>query len=140
MKGGGMTSGERVTGISNSRYDLVSVLYHALHGGWAYDEYIEDAEKEDNQELADFFRGVQQEGAQRVQKAKELLDRRQAIDLAPNPLLSRHPLWALEPRPLERHGCLFSRVRARPERAGSIAAGGEPVSDAWGWAPRVRTA
>ncbi len=71
-----MSNGERVTGISNSRYNLVGVLYHALRGGWIYDKYIEDAESEGDQELTDFFRGVQQEDSQRVQKAKELLDRR----------------------------------------------------------------
>ncbi len=71
-----MTNGERITGISDCRYNLVSVLYHALQGGWTYAKYIEDAEKEGDRELADFFRGVQQEDAWRAQEAKELLDRR----------------------------------------------------------------
>jgi hypothetical protein len=71
-----MTNGERVTAISDSRYNLVSVLYHALQGGWTYAKYIEDTEREGIRELADFFRGVQQEDVWRVQEAKELLDRR----------------------------------------------------------------
>ena len=71
-----MTSGERVTGITDSSYNLVSVLYHALQGGWTYAKYIEVAEQEGDQELADFFRGVYQEDAWRAQRAKELLDRR----------------------------------------------------------------
>lgn len=53
-----MTNGERVTGISDSRYNLVSVLYYVLQGGWTYAKYIEDTEKEGDQELAGFFRGV----------------------------------------------------------------------------------
>ena len=66
----------RATGISNATYDLVSVLYHALEGGATYDKYIQDAEQEGDQELAQFFRQVQQEDAQRAQQAKSLLDNR----------------------------------------------------------------
>ncbi len=71
-----MPGGESATGISNARYNLVSVLYHALEGGATYDKYIEDAENEGDQELVDFFRQVQQEDAQRAQQAKSLLDQR----------------------------------------------------------------
>jgi len=71
-----MAGGESATGISNARYNLVSVLYHALEGGATYDKYIQDAENEGGQELADFFRQVQQEDAQRAQLAKSLLDQR----------------------------------------------------------------
>jgi rubrerythrin len=71
-----MAGGESATGISNARYNLVSVLYHSLEGGATYDKYIEDAENEGDQELADFFRQVQQEDAQRAQQAKSLLDQR----------------------------------------------------------------
>ncbi len=68
-----MSNGERTTGISDSRYNLVSVLYHALEGGSTYDKYVEDAERDGDQELADFFREVQQQDAER---AKSLLDSR----------------------------------------------------------------
>ena len=71
-----MAGGESATGISNATYDLVSVLYHALEGGATYDKYIQDAEQEGDQELAQFFRQVQQEDAQRAQQAKSLLDNR----------------------------------------------------------------
>jgi rubrerythrin len=53
----------------------VSVLYHALEGGATYDKYIQDAEQEGDKELAQFFRQIQQEDAQRAQ-AKSLLDNR----------------------------------------------------------------
>ncbi len=71
-----MAGGESATGISNARYNLVSVLYHALEGGATYDKYIQDAENEGDQELADFFRQVQQEDAQPAQQGKSLLDQR----------------------------------------------------------------
>lgn len=71
-----MAGGESATGISNARYNLVSVLYHALEGGATYERYIQDAEQEGDEELAQFFRQVQQEDAQRAQQAKSLLDNR----------------------------------------------------------------
>jgi hypothetical protein len=44
-------NGEQVTGVSDSRYSVVSVLYHSVQGGWTCAKYIEDAEREDDQEL-----------------------------------------------------------------------------------------
>jgi rubrerythrin len=75
-KGDEMAGGESATGVSNARFNLVSVLYHALEGGATYDKYIQDAEQEGDQELADFFRQVQQQDSQRAQQAKSLLDQR----------------------------------------------------------------
>ena len=69
-----MTNGQ--TGVSDPIYNLVSVLYHAAQGGTVYAKYIEDAEREGDQELADFFREVQHQDAQRAQRAKELLSKR----------------------------------------------------------------
>jgi rubrerythrin len=71
-----MAGGESATGFSNTRYNLVSVLYHALEGGSTYDKYVQDAENEGDQELADFFREVQQQDADRAQRAKSLLEGR----------------------------------------------------------------
>jgi rubrerythrin len=41
-----------------------------------YSKYIDDAEKEGDHELVDFFREVQEQDAKRAQKAKSLLSRR----------------------------------------------------------------
>lgn len=71
-----MSNGEQATGIRDTRYNLVSVLYHAAQGGTVYAKYIEDAEQEGDGELADFFRQVQEQDAERAQKAKSLLDQR----------------------------------------------------------------
>ncbi len=71
-----MAGGESATGISNARYDLVSVLYHALGCGATYDQYVRNGENEGDREPADFFRRVQQEHANRAQQAKSLLDQR----------------------------------------------------------------
>ena len=71
-----MTTGQQTTGISDSVYDLTSVFYHAAQGGQVYDKYIEDAEKEGDRELVEFFREAQEQDAERAQKAKSLLGRR----------------------------------------------------------------
>ena len=49
----GMTEGrsERATGTPDTIYDLSRVLFHALEGGASYEAYIEDAERESDEEL-----------------------------------------------------------------------------------------
>jgi hypothetical protein len=74
VAGGG--SGERATGTPNIIYDLSSVLFHALEGGASYDTYIEDAEREGDQELAAFFRRVRDEDSVRADDARLLLAER----------------------------------------------------------------
>jgi rubrerythrin len=71
-----MTSGNRVTGVRDEHYNLVSILYHALQGAETYDTYISDAESAGDQELAQFFRQVQEEERRRAARAKELLGRK----------------------------------------------------------------
>src|SRR5215212_278021 len=68
-----MAEGERATGTPNTIYDLSSVLFHALEGGASYDTYIEDAEREGDQELAEFFRRVRDEDSMRADEAQMLL-------------------------------------------------------------------
>jgi len=70
------TSGQQLTGISDTVYDLGNIFYHAAEGGQVYHKYIEDAEREGDQELVEFFREVQEQDAKRAQKAKEFLSKR----------------------------------------------------------------
>ena len=70
------TGSEQLTGISDTVFDLTSVFYHAAQGGQVYAKYIEDANREGDQELAEFFKEVQEQDAWRAQKAKSLLGRR----------------------------------------------------------------
>jgi hypothetical protein len=80
-------SGERATGTPNTIYDLSSVLFHALEGGASYDTYIEDAEREGDEELVDFFRRVRDEDSMRADEAQRLLagrvEGRPDMDVAP---------------------------------------------------------
>jgi hypothetical protein len=73
---GRMAEGERATGTPNTIYDLSSVLFHALEGGASYDTYIEDAQREGDQELAEFFRQVRDEDSNRADRAQQLLAER----------------------------------------------------------------
>jgi hypothetical protein len=61
------------TGTRDVTYNLVSVLYHALQGAETYDQYVSDAERRGDQDLAQFFRKVKEEDRQRADQAKQLL-------------------------------------------------------------------
>jgi len=69
-------TGQQLTGISDTVYDLASVFYHAAQGGQVYAKYIEDAEREGDTELVDFFKEVQEQDAKSAKKAKVLLSKR----------------------------------------------------------------
>jgi rubrerythrin len=70
------TAAQQLTGLSYTVFNLGSVFYHAAEGGQVYHKYIEDAKREGDTEVVEFFREVQQQDAQRAQKAKELISRR----------------------------------------------------------------
>jgi hypothetical protein len=57
----------------DSVYGLVSVLYHALQGAQACDQYINDAERAGDDELVSFFTECREAQNQRAQRAKQLL-------------------------------------------------------------------
>ncbi len=61
------------TGAKDKHYNLTSVLYHALQGGENYDQYVSDAEGDGDDELAQFFKDVQEEERNRAERAKGLL-------------------------------------------------------------------
>ena len=61
------------TGTSDITYDLVSILYHALQEAETYDQYIKDAERGGDAELAQFFQDTKEENSRRAERAKQLL-------------------------------------------------------------------
>ena len=68
-----MDPGEQTTGTRDEHYNLVSVLYHALHGAENCETYALDAEAAGRDDLADFFREAQGTQAGMAERAKELL-------------------------------------------------------------------
>ena len=68
-----MNPEERATGTHDEEYNLVSVLYHALHGAETCEMYALDAEAAGDDELASFFRNVQATHRQVAEQAKTRL-------------------------------------------------------------------
>jgi hypothetical protein len=74
-----MDAGEQTTGTKDEHYNLVSVLYHALQGADTCDRYALDAEAENKEPLARFFRSAQQQHTALAEQAKEILGIRDQI-------------------------------------------------------------
>ena len=72
-RGDKMEPEERATGTPNEEYNLVSVLYHALHAAETCETYALDAEAVGNGELASFFRNVQATQRQVAEQARAQL-------------------------------------------------------------------
>lgn len=58
---------------ADHEYALVSVLYHALQGAQACEQYIDDADDAGDEELARFFQECRDEQRARATRAKQLL-------------------------------------------------------------------
>lgn len=67
---------EATTRTKDEHYDAVSVLYHLLQEGDTLDQYIDDARRDGDEELAQFFAEVQRDDRERAQRAKTLLKAR----------------------------------------------------------------
>jgi hypothetical protein len=68
-----MATGE--TGFDDVTFDLISVQYHALKAGHDYGQYVRDAENAQQDEIAEFFRGVMQQDSDRAHRCHEFLAR-----------------------------------------------------------------
>ncbi len=60
-------------GARDEFYDLVAVLYHALHGAETIGMYVRDAEAAGNEQLVTFFRQAQDSQRQLAEQAREQL-------------------------------------------------------------------
>jgi hypothetical protein len=69
----GQSTGD--TGVRDTTYNLISVVYHALQGAETYKMYQEDAERAQDSDLAQFFRQTCEEEKRRAQQGKALLAR-----------------------------------------------------------------
>ena len=68
-----MDPGEQTTGTRDEHYNLVSVLYHALHGAENCETYALDAAAAGRADIADFFSEAQVVQVGLAERAKELL-------------------------------------------------------------------
>ena len=71
------TGTQRVsTNTPDPQFDLISTAYHALEGAQTYTIYAEDANRNGDSELAQFFQQAQQNQLACADQAKQLLSRR----------------------------------------------------------------
>jgi bacterioferritin (cytochrome b1) len=68
-----MATGE--TGFDDVTFDLISTQYHSLKAGHDYGQYVRDAENAGENEIADFFRQVMKQDAERAHQCHEFLVR-----------------------------------------------------------------
>jgi hypothetical protein len=68
-----MDAGDRTTGTRDDHYNLISVLYHALHGAENCGVYAMDAEAAGDTDLTAFFRNAQTTQRQLAEQAKAWL-------------------------------------------------------------------
>ena len=61
------------TETADHEYALVSVLYHALQGAQACEQYVQDANQAGDEDLATFFQECVDEQQGRATRAKQLL-------------------------------------------------------------------
>lgn len=66
-----MAKAEKITGTRDVTYNLVSVLYHTLQGAETIDQYIADAQGD--QELVSLFKEFQEQDRERADRIKVLL-------------------------------------------------------------------
>ena len=57
----------------DKNYNLIAVLYHSSDNVESLKTYIQDAEREGDQELVDFFGGILENNLKAAQSAKEML-------------------------------------------------------------------
>ena len=67
------SEGGQVTGTQDKDYNLIWFAEQCLSNALRLETYISDAERDGDQELADFFRRAQGESRKGAEQAKELL-------------------------------------------------------------------
>lgn len=64
------------TGTKDKNYNLISVLQASLHYVWQMETYAQDAEREGDGELAEWFRKIQHNNQKAADQGKEMLKQR----------------------------------------------------------------
>lgn len=126
-----MDFGEQITGTRDEHYNLVSVLYHALHGAENCERYVLDAEAAGDDRLAAFFRETQAAQMETAERAKELLGivEGEAPDAPGEPMAGTASLETggpLDTEPVDVRGRVAPEVGLPPES--EVAPGGTPPS------------
>jgi hypothetical protein len=115
---------EHSTGVKDAVYNIVSVLYHALHGRETCMQYLHDAQETRDHKLVQFFQEVQECHRYLATRAKEVLA--QYLDHGNSHESHRslgsgtqaHGMTASEPPSHDHQGTKVSPAQGREERQG----------------------
>ncbi len=72
--------GQSRTGTPDPTFDLISVVYHCLEGATTCQQYVQDAQGD--QELTQFFQQCVQQSKQAADRAQQLLAKRLTPSMA----------------------------------------------------------
>ena len=70
------TEGGQVTGTADKDYNIIWFTEQCLSNALRLETYIQDADRDGDSELADFFRRAQAESSKGAEQAKNLLRQR----------------------------------------------------------------
>jgi hypothetical protein len=73
-----LTEGGEITGTKDKDYNIMWFVERCLSNALRLETYVEDAEREGDKELAEFFRRAQHESRKGAEQGKALLARRLA--------------------------------------------------------------
>ena len=69
--------------VKDKNYNLITVLQASLHWVWQMESYIADAEEAGDEELAEWFRKIQESNRKAGEQGTELLAVRLSADEVP---------------------------------------------------------
>ncbi len=64
------------SGTKDKNYDLITVTHLCLEHVWRLEQYAQDAEREDDSELSEMFRRMQDHSRRGAEECKRLLGQR----------------------------------------------------------------
>ncbi|HEX2773115.1 MAG TPA: hypothetical protein VHN18_11890 [Micromonosporaceae bacterium] len=59
--------------VKDKNYDLINILHLSLENAWRMEMFINDAEKEGDTELAEWFRKIQENSKKAGEQGKRML-------------------------------------------------------------------
>lgn len=62
--------------VKDKNYNLIAVLHDSLNYAWQMETYIADAERDGDEELATWFRKIQESNKKAGEQGKEMLAKR----------------------------------------------------------------
>lgn len=71
---------EPSSAVHDKNYNLIAVLQQSLQNTWTLDQYAEDAETQGDEELARWFRRIQENNLKAGEQGKQILSRRLRSD------------------------------------------------------------